>query len=63
MWQSVKVFNTLTLIQIFCKTKTFSKKLEYGFFAETTKIESISFPIKTALSEANVEWRLQIDLS
>ena len=58
MWQSVKVknvFNTLTLKQIFWKTKTFFKKLEYRFLAETTKIENISFPFKTALSVANVK--------
>ena len=58
MWQSVKVlnvFNTLTLIQIFWKTKTFFKKLEYHFLVETTKIENTSFPFKTALSEANVK--------
>ena len=34
--------------------KTFFKKLEYHFLVETTKIENISFPFKTALSEANV---------
>ena len=58
MWQSVKVsnvFNTLTLKQIFWKTKTFFKKLEYLFLVETTKIENTSFPFKTALSEANVK--------
>ena len=59
MWQSVKVsnvFNTfLTLKQIFWKTKTFFKKLEYCFLVETTKIENTSFPFKTALSEANVK--------
>ena len=57
MWESVKVlnvFNTLTLIQIFWKTKTFFKKLEYRFLVETTKIENTLFPFKTALSEANV---------
>ena len=57
-WQSVKVsnvFNTLTLKQIFWKTKTFFKKLEYRFLVETTKIENTSFPFKTALSEANVK--------
>ena len=51
----LKVFNTLTLIQIFWKTKTFFKKLEYRFLVETTKIENTSFPFKTALSEANVK--------
>ena len=57
IWQLVKisnVFNTLTLKQIFWKTKTFFKKLEYRFLVETTKIENTSFPFKTALSEANV---------
>ena len=51
----LNVFNTLTLIQIFWKTKTFFKKLEYRFLVETTKIENTSFPFKTALSEANVK--------
>ena len=58
MSQSVKVsnvFNTLTLKQIFWKTKTFFKKLEYRFLVETTKIENTSFPFKTALSEANAK--------
>ena len=58
MWQSVKVlnvYNTLTLIQIFWKTKTFLKKLENHFLVQTTKIENISFPFKTASSEANVK--------
>ena len=49
------VFNTLTLKQIFWKTKTFFKKLEYRFLVETTKIENTSLPFKTALSEANVK--------
>ena len=56
MWQSVKisnVFNTLTLKQIFWKTK--SKKLEYRFSIESTKIENASFPYKTAISETNVK--------
>ena len=58
MSQSVKVsnvFNTLTLKQIFWKTETFFKKLDYRFLVETTKIERASFPFKTALSEANVK--------
>ena len=58
MWNSVQilnVFNTLALIQIFWRTKTFSKKLEYCFLVETTKIENISFRFKTALSEPNVK--------
>ena len=42
--------------QIFWKTKTFFKKLEYYFLVEMTEIEntSIQLPFKTALSEANV---------
>ena len=58
MLQSVKVsnvFNTLTFKQIFWKTKTFFKKLEYHFLFETTKTENTTFPFKTALSEANVK--------
>ena len=63
----LNVFNALTLIQIFWKTKNFLKKLDYRFLVETTKIENTSIPFKTALSEANVktnrmattEWRLQ----
>ena len=58
MWQSVKVlnvFNTLTLKQIFWKTKTFSKKMEHLFLVESTKIENASFPYKTLISEANVK--------
>ena len=58
MWQSVKIlndFDTLTLKQIFWKTKTFFKKLEYRSLVESTKIENASFLYKTALSEANVK--------
>ena len=57
MGQSVEilnVFNTLTLKQIFWKTKTFFKKLEYCFLVESTRTESASFQYKTARSEANV---------
>ena len=58
MWQAVKVlnvFNTLTLIQMFWKTKTFIKKLEYRFLFEIIKIENTSFLFKTPLPEANVK--------
>ena len=58
MWRSMEIlsdFNTLTLKQIFWKTKTFFKKLEYRFLVESTKIENASFPYKTAISEANVK--------
>ena len=58
MQQSVKilnVFNTLNLKQIFWKTKTFFKKLEYRFWVESTKIENASFSYKNAMPEANVK--------
>ena len=58
MWQSVEilnVFNTLTLKQIFWKTKKNFRKLEYGFLFENPKIENASFPYKTTISEANVK--------
>ena len=58
MWQSVKTlndFNTLTLKQIFCKSETNFKKLEYRFLVESPKIKNASFPYKTAISEANVK--------
>ena len=51
----LKVFNTLTLEQIFWKTKPFLKTLEYCFLVESTKIENASFPYKTAIPDANVE--------
>ena len=53
--KSLKHFHYLTLKQIFWKTKTFFKKLEFRFLVEATKIENIAFPFKTALSEANVK--------
>ena len=49
------VFSTLTLKQLFWKTKAFFKKVEYPFLVETTKIGSTSFPFKTSLSEASVK--------
>ena len=58
MGQLVKILNvcnTLTLKQIFWKTKTFFEKLEYSFLVESTKIENTLFPYKTAISEANVQ--------
>ena len=51
----LNVFNTLTLKQIFWKTKTFVKNLEYRFFVESAEIENASFLYKTAISEANVK--------
>ena len=58
MWQALwilNVFNIVTLKQIFWKTQTLFKKLEYRFLVEATMIENATFPYKTALSEANVK--------
>ena len=58
IWQSLDIFNvfsTLTLKQIFWKMKTFLKNLEHCFLIESTKIETVSFPYKIALSEATVK--------
>ena len=52
--ESLNVFNNLTLKWIFCKTKTFFKKLEYRFLVESTKTDNASFPYKIATSEANI---------
>ena len=56
----LKDFNTLTLKQIFLKTKPFFRKLEYCFLVESNNIENALFPYKTALSEGNVmiNWML-----
>ena len=67
----LNVFNTLTLKQIFWKTEAFFKKLKYRFSVEGTKIENMSIPYKTAISEANVKtnrivstkWTIQKELS
>ena len=64
-------FNTLTLKQIFWKTKSLFKKLEYHFLVEATKTENTSFPFKIALSQAHVKtnrimttkWTYQKELS
>ena len=58
MWQPAEilnVFNTLTLKQIFWKTKAFFKKLEYRFLVERAKIENASLLYKITISEANVK--------
>ena len=57
-WQSLEilsVFNTLSLKQVYWKTKIFFKKLEYLFYLESTVIENATFPYKTILSRANVK--------
>ena len=64
MWQSAEnlnLFSNLTLKQIFLKTKTFIKKLEYSFLVESTKIESESFPCKTTVSKANVKTKRMVN--
>ena len=48
-------FQYLTLKQIFWKTKTFFKIVEYHFLVESTNIENASFLYKAALPEANVK--------
>ena len=65
LWQSVKifnVFNTLTLIQIFCKTKTFFKKLEHRFIVETLRLKTNHFYLKLLCQKPmlrQIEWRIQ----
>ena len=53
MWQSVEtlnIFNTLTLKQIFWKTETFFLKTVVQFFlVKGTKIEKVSYPYKTTI--------------
>ena len=66
MWQSVKIlndFNTLILKQIFRKTETSFKKLEYHFLVESTKIENASFPYKTTVSEANAISEINVKMN
>ena len=51
MWQPqgiLNFFNTLNLKQIFWKTKTLFKNLEYCFLIESTKIENATFPYSIA---------------
>ena len=58
MWRSVKtlnIFSNSNLKQIFLKTITFFKKLQYYFLVGGKKIENASFPYKTAISLADVE--------
>ena len=58
MWQSLEILNvfiTLTLKQVFWKTKTFFEKLQYRLLVECITIENKKSPYKTALSKANVK--------
>ena len=43
----LNVFDTLTLKQIFWKTKTFFEKPGFRFLVESTRIENASFPYRT----------------
>ena len=55
----LNVFNALTLNRFSGKTKTLFKKLEYSFLVESAKIESASFPYKTAIQNTmlrQTEW-------
>ena len=54
-WGILNVFITLTLKQVFWKTKPFLKKLEYRFLVESTTIGSATLLYKTALSKTNVK--------
>ena len=49
------MFNSLTLKQIFWKTKTFSKKLDYRFSVDITKLENATLPYKITLAEATAK--------
>ena len=51
---TVNIFNTLTLKQIFQKTKTF-QETGVPFLVQSFKIKNAIFLYKTALSEANVK--------
>ena len=58
IWQSLRilnVFNTLILKQVFWKTKTFLKNLEYHFLVQSGTNESTTFPYKASLSKANAK--------
>ena len=65
MWQPQKflnVFNTLTLKQIFWKTKTFFKKLEYLFLVKSSEIENALSPFKLPYQRPmlrQIKWWLQ----
>ena len=58
MWQSIEILNvfvTLNLKQVFWKTKTFFKNLEYSFSIEDTATENATFPYKPALPKTSVK--------
>ena len=53
--ESFKRFQYFNFKTNFLENENFFEKLEYRFLVETTKIENVSFPFKTGLSEANVK--------
>ena len=53
--ESFKRFQYFNFETNFLENENFFQKIEVPFLVETTKIESTSFPFKTALSEANVK--------
>ena len=62
IWQSLEtlnVFNTLTLKEVFSKTRKVFKKLEllllWASLVQSNKIENVTCPSKTALLEANAK--------
>ena len=61
-WKFWIIFNTLTLKQIFWKTKTFFKKLDYCFLVESIRIENAHFHTKLPYQRPmlrQTEWRVQ----
>ena len=51
-------FNISALKEIFWKTKTFFKKLEYRFLIENTKTENALLPSQKPVSR-EIEWSVQ----
>ena len=61
MWQSVKisnVFNTLTLKQIFWKTKAFFKELECSFLLKPLRLKTHHFHLKL-LCQKQMLWQTE----
>ena len=69
MWQSLEILNNFNTLQNFYKSleqllnfeinfwkmQTLFKKLELHFLVESNKIDNITLPYETVLSEANVK--------
>ena len=57
IWKSLNILNisfSLTLKQVFWKTKNLSYKLEYRYLIESTAMENTIFRNKTVLSKADI---------